>query len=77
MRPVNEKAESVTWSNPNKDQFDERTSFKKKRKYVYLDKYEDTVRELREDIVSLQNQKIKLWIVVGITNIVLLIKILM
>jgi hypothetical protein len=76
MKPIEEKAQSVTWSNPNKDLFEERASFKKKKKYVYLDKYEDTVRELREDIMFLKSQQIKLWIGIGVVVTVLFMKIL-
>ena len=33
---------------------EEKSSFKKKRKYVYLEKYEETVDTLRKDLVSLK-----------------------
>lgn len=76
MAPRDEKAQSVHWDNPSKDFNEERSSFRKKKKFVYLDKYEDTVREMREDIVSLQNNQIKLWIGVGVLSAIIFMKIL-
>lgn len=76
MDSTNEKAQSVTWDKQPTGLDEERASFKKKKKYVYLDKYEDTVRELREDIVFLRNQQIKLWIGIGVVVTVLFMKIL-
>jgi hypothetical protein len=74
MAPRDEKAQSTHWDNPVGSN-EERSSFKKKRKFVYLDKYEDTVKELREDIVSLEQKQVKLWIGVGVVAIVLFMKI--
>lgn len=76
MAIIEEKEEYIHWDKPSKYSNDERSSFKKKKKYVYLDKYEDTVRELREDIVFLKNQQIKLWIGIGVVVTVLFMKIL-
>ena len=56
MTPRDEKAQSIHWDNPVGSN-EERTSFKKKKKFVYLDKYEDTVGEMREDIVSLEKRQ--------------------
>ena len=74
MAPRDEKAQSTHWDNPVGSN-EERSSFKKKKKFVYLDKYEDTVKELREDIVSLEQKQVKLWIGVGVVAIVLFMKI--
>lgn len=74
MTPRDEKAQSIHWDNPV-DSNEERTSFKKKKKFVYLDKYEDTVGELRGDIVSLKQRQAKLWIGIGVVAIVLFMKI--
>lgn len=74
MAPRDEKAQSTHWDNPVGSN-EERSSFKKKKKFVYLDKYEDTVKELREDIVSLEQRQVKLWIGVGVVAIVLFMKI--
>ena len=75
MTPRDEKAQSIHWDNPVGSN-EERSSFKKKRKFVYLDKYEDTVEELRGDIVSLKHKQVKLWIGIGVIAIVLFMKIL-
>jgi hypothetical protein len=74
MAPRDEKAQSIHWDNPVGSN-EERTSFKKKKKFVYLDKYEDTVGELRGDIVSLKQRQAKLWIGIGVVAIVLFMKI--
>jgi hypothetical protein len=74
MAPRDEKAQSVHWDNPAGSN-EERTSFKKKRKFVYLDKYEDTVGELKGDIVSLKQKQAKLWIGIGVVTIILFMKI--
>lgn len=74
MAPRDEKAQSVHWDNPAGSN-EERILFKKKRKFVYLDKYEDTVGELREDIVSLKQNQAKLWIGIGVVTIILFMKI--
>ena len=74
MAPRDEKAQSTHWDNPVGSN-EERSSFKKKKKFVYLDKHEDTVKELREDIVSLEQRQVKLWIGVGVVAIVLFMKI--
>ena len=74
MTPRDEKAQSIHWDNPVGSN-EERSSFKKKRKFVYLDKYEDTVGEMREDIVSLEKRQAELWIGLGIVGILLFMKI--
>lgn len=74
MAPRDEKAQSTHWDNPVGSN-EERTSFKKKKKFVYLDKYEDTVEKLRGDIVSLEQKQAKLWIGIGVVTIVLFMKI--
>ena len=73
MNLNNEKAQSVHWDNPNKGLNKEKTSFKEKKKYVYLDKYNVTISEIDEDIVSLQKSIVRLWVaVVGLVGILLL-----
>jgi hypothetical protein len=48
------KKEEAKWTNTDLGFNEEKSSFKKKRKYVYLEKYEETVDTLRKDIVSLK-----------------------
>jgi hypothetical protein len=64
MAPRDEKAQSVHWDNPAGSN-EERSSFKKKKKFVYLEKYESTVQEINEDIVSLHKAVVKLWIAIA------------
>jgi hypothetical protein len=73
MTPVNEKAQTISWSNPNKVLNDENSSFKKKKKFVYLDKYEDTIKDLKKDIVSLKHKQVKLWVGIAVVLIVQII----
>ena len=53
MAPQDEK-QRASWTNSELGFNEEKSSFKKKRKYVYLEKYEETVTDLRKDIVSLK-----------------------
>jgi len=48
------KKEEASWKNIDLAFNEEKSSFKKKRKYVYLEKYEETVDTLRKDLVSLK-----------------------
>jgi hypothetical protein len=48
------KKEEAKWTNTDLGFNEEKSSFKKKRKYVYLEKYEETITDLRKDIVSLK-----------------------
>jgi hypothetical protein len=48
------KKEEAKWTNTDLGFNEEKSSFKKKRKYVYLEKYEETITYLRKDIVSLK-----------------------
>ena len=54
MAPQDEK-QKASWSNPDLGFNEEKSSFKKKRKYVYLEKYEETADSLRKDIASLKH----------------------
>jgi hypothetical protein len=72
MAPKDEKAQSVHWDNPAGSN-EERSSFKKKKKFVYLEKYENTVQEINEDIVSLHKAVVRLWIaIVGLVGALVL-----
>lgn len=64
MAPRDEKAQSIHWDNPVGSN-EERSSFKKKKKFVYLEKYENTVQEINEDIVSLHKAVVRLWIAIA------------
>jgi hypothetical protein len=48
------KKEEAKWTNTDLGFNEEKSSFKKKRKFVYLEKYEETITDLRKDIVSLK-----------------------
>ena len=67
------KKEEANWKNIDLAFNEEKNSFKKKRKYVYLEKYEETVDTLRKDLVSLKKITTMLaWSIVVVTIILAL-----
>jgi glycine betaine/choline ABC-type transport system substrate-binding protein len=70
MAPQDEK-QKASWSNPDLGFNEEKSSFKKKRKYVYLEKYEETTDSLRKDIASLNKITTMLAWAIVVASIIL------
>ena len=65
------KKEEAKWTNTDLGFNEEKSSFKKKRKYVYLEKYEETADSLRKDIASLNKITTVLAWAIAVVSIIL------
>lgn len=70
MAPQDEK-QKASWTNSELGFNEEKSSFKKKRKYVYLEKYEETADSLRKDIASLNKITTVLAWAIAVVSIIL------